>query len=111
MWPNPQFPVDLVTFTEEILDGKLDFLCSVTRVLFPFLKIGVIQAIFSLLFGKTPFAKEVLKMGFRIRHFSSATFLTISADISPYPELMFVLRLTNAFSRTKSVRLMGGKYL
>ena len=111
MRPNPQFPADLVTFTEEILDGKLHFLCSVTRVLFPFLKFGVTQAIFSLLFGKTPFAKEVLKMGFRIRHFSSDTFLTISADISPYPELMFVLRLTNAFSRTNSVRLMGGKYL
>ena len=25
MWPNPQFPEDLVTFTEEILDGKLNF--------------------------------------------------------------------------------------
>ena len=23
MWPNPQFPVDLVTFTEEIYNGKL----------------------------------------------------------------------------------------
>ena len=22
MWPNPQFPEDLVTFTEEILNGK-----------------------------------------------------------------------------------------
>ena len=22
MWPNPQFPADLITFTEEILDGK-----------------------------------------------------------------------------------------
>ena len=29
MWPNPQFPADLVTFTEEILNGKLHFLCSV----------------------------------------------------------------------------------
>ena len=29
MWPNPQFPPDLVTFTEEIPNGKLDFLCSV----------------------------------------------------------------------------------
>ena len=29
MWPNPQFPVDLVTFTEEILHGKLHFSCSV----------------------------------------------------------------------------------
>ena len=25
MWPNPQFPVDLVT--QEILNGKLHFLC------------------------------------------------------------------------------------
>ena len=29
MLPNPQFPADLVTFTEEILNGKLHFLCSV----------------------------------------------------------------------------------
>ena len=28
MWPNPQFPADLVTFTEEILNEKLHFLCS-----------------------------------------------------------------------------------
>ena len=28
MRPNPQFPAYLVTFTEEILDGKLHFLCS-----------------------------------------------------------------------------------
>ena len=26
MWPTPQFPVDLITFTEEILNGKLFFL-------------------------------------------------------------------------------------
>ena len=25
---NPQFPADLVTFTEEILNGKRHFLCS-----------------------------------------------------------------------------------
>ena len=25
MWPNPQFPADLVTFTEDILNGKLHF--------------------------------------------------------------------------------------
>ena len=30
MWPNPQFPADLVTFTEEILNGKLDF-CAETN--------------------------------------------------------------------------------
>ena len=29
MWPNPQFPADLVTFTEEVLNGKLYFMCSV----------------------------------------------------------------------------------
>ena len=28
MWPNPQETEDLVTFTEEILNGKLQFLCS-----------------------------------------------------------------------------------
>ena len=28
MWPNPSIAADLVTFTEEILNGKLDFLCS-----------------------------------------------------------------------------------
>ena len=30
MWPNPQFPADLVTFTEEIPNEKLQFLCSVS---------------------------------------------------------------------------------
>ena len=29
MWPNPQETADLVTFTEENLNGKLQFLCSV----------------------------------------------------------------------------------
>ena len=28
MWPNQQFPADLVTLTEEILNGKLHFLCG-----------------------------------------------------------------------------------
>ena len=28
MWPNPQLSLDLVTFTEKILYGKLHFLCS-----------------------------------------------------------------------------------
>ena len=31
MLPNPQETVDLVTFTEEILYGKLHFLCSVSK--------------------------------------------------------------------------------
>ena len=29
MWPNSQKTADLVTFTEEVLNGKLYFLCSV----------------------------------------------------------------------------------
>ena len=29
MWPHPQETADLVTFTEEILNGKFHFLCSV----------------------------------------------------------------------------------
>ena len=28
MWPNPQFPVDLVTLTVEIFNEKPHFLCS-----------------------------------------------------------------------------------
>ena len=30
MWPNPQFPAGLVTFTEEILNGNFIF-CAVLR--------------------------------------------------------------------------------
>ena len=30
MGPNPQEPADLVTFTGEIFNGKLHFLCSVS---------------------------------------------------------------------------------
>ena len=29
MWPKPQFPTDLVTFTKEIFNGKLHFLYNV----------------------------------------------------------------------------------
>ena len=34
MGPNPQFPVDLVSFAEEILNGKLHF-CPVLKKLKP----------------------------------------------------------------------------
>ena len=30
MWSNPQFSADLVTFTEEILNGKLHFFAVIT---------------------------------------------------------------------------------
>ena len=32
MWPNQQFPKDLVTFSEEILNGKHQFLCSAALI-------------------------------------------------------------------------------
>ena len=31
MWPNPQFPVNLVKVPEEIFNGKRHFLCSACR--------------------------------------------------------------------------------
>ena len=33
MWPNPKFAADLVTFTEEILNRKLHFLCAVELII------------------------------------------------------------------------------
>ena len=30
MWSNPRFPANLVTFTEEFLNGKFHFLCKVS---------------------------------------------------------------------------------
>ena len=47
--------------------------------------------------GRLP-AIEILKLCFRITNISSGTFLITSADISSYPELLFVLKLANAFS-------------
>ena len=44
MWPNPQETADLVTFTDEILNEKLHFLCSgkvlSSRLLNVFVKIS-----------------------------------------------------------------------
>ena len=39
MWPNPQETADLVTFTEEILNGKLHFLCSEIMLRKPLLNV------------------------------------------------------------------------
>ena len=36
MRPNLHFPADLVTFTEEILNEKLHFLCSAVKVFLKF---------------------------------------------------------------------------
>ena len=39
MWPNQQYPADLVTFTEEILNEKLHFLYSVITSLIEMLEL------------------------------------------------------------------------
>ena len=31
MWPGPEFSTDWVTFTDEVLDKKLHFLCSANQ--------------------------------------------------------------------------------
>ena len=31
MWPIPQFPANLVIFTEEVFNDKLHFLCSAKK--------------------------------------------------------------------------------
>ena len=56
----------LINFEKQ---GKTEIgLWFLTRVSFPFLKIGVTRAIFSLS-GKTPFAKEMLRIFFSIQIF------------------------------------------
>ena len=54
MWPNPQETADLVTFTEEILNGKLHFLCSAT------IELVIIKKIMrkSTVAGEIPFANK-----------------------------------------------------
>ena len=39
MWPNPQFPADLITLSEEILNGKLYFLYSGTSASLQFVDV------------------------------------------------------------------------
>ena len=34
MWPKPQFPMDSVTFTEEIFNGKLNFFVQCVSFVF-----------------------------------------------------------------------------
>ena len=40
MWPNPRFTADLVTFTKEILNGKLHFLCCVLQIIITIITIA-----------------------------------------------------------------------
>ena len=50
MWPNPQFPADLVKFTEKILNGKLHF-CAVANETFIWLPRPYMDALCTSKFG------------------------------------------------------------
>ena len=77
MWPNPQKTVDLVTFTKEILNGKLDFLQRKTLVpesffhkVYKFIKKDTPAKIFSCEFC------EILKNNFFTEHLPGWLHLT-----------------------------------
>ena len=70
MWPNPQETADLVTFTEEILNGKPHFLCSAYSINDTFL-IGCFSPIW--LKKKPEFYQKNKKT-----HYFLKDFLTIS---------------------------------
>ena len=61
MWADPQFLTDLFTFSKEILNGKLDFLCSdsyTTSVLTIFARFNSE--------GKTPLSMQSLNFQIQI---------------------------------------------
>ena len=72
MWLNPQFPTDLVTFTEEILNGKLYFLCENAiksaencgnlnnKVVFFQVQFKINSELFLRIIGACNFLKEIL---------------------------------------------------
>ena len=53
MWPNPQFSADLVTFTEEILNRKFNFLSSGAKKIY--------QAIYDSLLRKSCSRQQINK--------------------------------------------------
>ena len=52
MWPNPQFPADLVTLTEEIRNEKLHFLCSAKSVIFYESQLNILADFFTIFIGQ-----------------------------------------------------------
>ena len=48
MWPNLQFHADLVTFTEEILNGKLHF-CAVLWTGYQMILLETLQSNFAII--------------------------------------------------------------
>ena len=60
MWPNPQLPPDLVTFTEEILNGKLNFFPVTLDEGRPYLYLNVFYT-FDSIYLLCPSCKDMLK--------------------------------------------------
>ena len=46
MWPNTQFPADLVTFTEAILNGKLHLFVQSIKCRFTIVQSGIVSKIY-----------------------------------------------------------------
>ena len=79
MWPNPQETADLDTFTEEILNGKLHFLCSF-NLMFPSILQQLLKQLYSRIIkkGKWPaFKKSVREMLYLQRHRNWIFFMII----------------------------------
>ena len=86
MWPNPQFPADLVTFTEEILNGKLHFLCSVRQ--------------------STNFTNRISCSNFPyVEPRPSAENIGVTKFLSPPTQLIFTVSVTNVTMNFANVYL------
>ena len=71
MWPDPQEAANLVTFTEEILNEKLHFLCRVTPYNPYSLSIFEVILHFGKPHGKLPFLCKVVTHATHILEVSS----------------------------------------
>ena len=80
MWPNPQFPEDLVTFTEEILDDKLYFLCNVYQKLHIHKSISqdMSNNIFTAKSKPVTCGVNIDIMNYNVRHFGLTSLSSIS---------------------------------
>ena len=81
MWPNPQFAADLVTFTKEILNGKLHF-CA--------------------LYGQSSFSGYMLKL---LEISAVPLFQPVRDETSSFPDNI------NLFKVTKETLKKGVKYV
>ena len=106
MWRNPQFPVNLVTFTEEILNRKLHFLCSDLSVSPPIWKVHILAHMMFILKKISFFLlKSLLQVTLCRLFFAKVTILNSSWKITSKAQqfvrnrlLCFIMRLDLPFS-------------